>query len=965
MHQRALPLLVVLIFFAFALAVPSPAQTPVEVFEGGFAERPWRTSNSQSDDVRAAERLLYLNHAELAIKRLKSVVDSDQTNNETLEMLANLALDEIGDAETSLAAAERWLANEPLSYRAKLAVARAASLAGGWSVRSSHEAEATRGKGLLKQATELAIELATEEKFRADALRLRAELSWRRSLVTDPDDPAGDIARKEALGEALQFCMDVLELESKDLSTRIRAAVLASQLGRHGLVLELIGPDAGNDTYGMADLRGQSHLRSNPPNFQGYAAAIARMRELGDNPRLQLIHSVVKLAASLSEELADLALELVTLVRDLDQVPEAHSRMALLEAYLPNAVNLDAPRERPIVPQFCYAAAEAAYTRSRGAGSPEESKLFRERAYFLLTNTGLNKEALARLEIELPDMVMVRAFVCMTLGKWDEAKTSFQRITELLPEDNRSPVYVMLIPEIAKGRLGIDDIDSFLRIREASLGQRERLDLLKRLVGRAPEFALARAFYGTLLSEIGDHFGAYQQFSEAARVWPDFPEAQLGLAQSAVLREHFEEARTAVDSLLQLSPEHVEGKRLDEHLDRIESGAITGGAYALWRRAQSKSLSAENRASHLNNALELSPVFPEALADRAMVAGEMGDIRGALLFARRAIEAATTSDQISIAEAAAADAAALDGDWPAAVAHYRRAVEHEKNSQHRKSALLHLEATAHAMAGSHRAADEAMTRIIRERLPLPALVPSSEAVRQLPAAPASDATGEIQPAPTWSVGHSAEFTFQVSLGKDGETANDDDQQSMRIGMQAIGTPTTTGLHELEVTVLEATAAGLDNLTFTVRISPWFGLVELPEEVAVLTAEAKGLVSLLIHALCEACSAGPGTAPVATSLIWSRKNVPGLMSLQDSAEASFYAPDATGGGIMFRHAVADYRDVVNPRARWTPREKLVAAVELAGEGRSLSRVRIRHETRTIDLDKPEAEIRWVDLQLTRN
>lgn len=876
-------------------------------------------------DVAAARRLIRFGDSDSARTRLSDSIKKSPDNVSVLVELANVEMSEFGRPPVALPLARRAVELSPSNVEALLAFGDAASAVGGSRLFSEKAGE---GRLLLEEAAASARKALELLPDNAPAHRLLADIAFRRSHDPAYDEEGKQDGRRQWVEQILVHAEAAIAQDPGHRSTRVRAANTCIELGKPQRALELLGDfDPDTESLSEAEIRAEAALMLDPPDFALHGHCIAVMRRSYDSTFRQVLESISHFAAHQAKAGAtSIAIELMHQTHQLEEMSHA-DRLAAMRPYLPDATP-GQPRMRPVIPQFCALAAEAQFEISHSVREAESSKALLREALRYAESTGLSGERLESLEEMVPALPEVAAYICITLGEWDKALKHMRRYSQLRPAEYDASAYVLLIPELAKGNMGIGHVGSFLLIRDKFMSSADRIREMESLVAAAPKFALAQAFLGTLLNESGAHERAAKHLTEALKIWPDHEESLLNLGRAQMQLRQWEASHATFTKLETIRPGYGNAGGLAEFVARVVGGSLPGDALALYLQSMPRAMPADARASLLDRCLTISPEFCEALADRAVIAAGKGDAKLAASLATRASESARSDAQRSAAEAALAEAAVAAGELAAAAAHYKSARLHEKSDKFRSASLAYVEGMVNALAGNHRESTELMASLPAADL-MRVFAGEKDAADRLSASLPPQRSGDAIPvaacAPTLKTGQRLTFDAVAKFEVDGGVEPSDGIYQLGIAIECTGTPAITGAWELRVSVevpADFHIKGMHGLEFAMKINPWFGLSATPPEIENLPPASLIMGNLLVNAVCEIFAGGLGTVNAADRAVFGRKSVPGLLHLNQSTEASVMrvTPDEVA---VERLAIADYRDAADARLRWEPRHRMTA------------------------------------------
>jgi len=948
--------------------------------------------------VAAARRLLDFGDPDAARKRLKDSLASVGENVAVLIELSNLEAEEFSQFSEALKLAKRAVELSPANLEARLAYGSWAAIEGGRGILQDDEAQQAIGRELLEAAQAQADAALKLSDSNAAVHRLLADVAWRRSFDYQPTDPKAVLVRGEWQKRSLVHSAAAIALEPSHVPTRIRAARLCLEHNDAEKALEFLGrfhPET--ESYTAAEIRAEASLKVSPPDYMLHTYCVEVMRKTDDSSDMQVLASLSRRAALIVEKAKDQAPPsdddkpgddkpqdakpdpvpaymalLAELIHECRQVMDMgpSDRLAVLAPYLPNKSPPAGRPRRPVIPEFCYMAAEALFHVATRASDKESVKDLRRQALGYLANTGLDADQRAELEAAIPYMPLMEAFLHVSLEDWSNAEKCFKRFAKLKPTDTRSQVYALLMPEIAKGNFGIGHAESFLMIREAQLTDGDRIKELEKLVAARPKFALARSFLGTLLNERGAHEAAKTQLVAALEVWPDHEESLLNLGRAEMHLRNWKAANDAFIKLQAKSKDYGNASQLAEFASRAVGGVLPGDAVALYLQSMPRGLAVEARASLLDRAIDLAPEFSEALASRSLLAAETGDLEAARNLASRAIESAKGPSQRSIAEAAMADVAAHGGEYARAASHYKAARASESRDEIRKASLAYLEATVNALAGNHRDASATLAGLSPAELQRLFPADRDAANRLVASMPPAQSVDLVKApgSPTFKVGQRLNFKATMLFEVEGGRLPTTGTYDLNIGVECLGTPDSAGAWDLRVNIdvpAEFQVKGIHGLTFPLIINPWFGISNTPKEIAALPTASQLMGNLIVQSICECFAGGLGTVDAYDRAVFGRKSVPGLLHLTGGVEASIMRIETVGERNEIateRLAIADYRDPGDSRFTWAPRHRMTALAARDADSGLPRRIELRTEKKALVSNPADVEITRVGLRL---
>jgi len=508
---------------------------------------------------------------------------------------------------------------------------------------------------------------------------------------------------------------------------------------------------------------------------------------------------------------------------------------------------------------------------ARTADQPEDKRRWLDESLALL-------EKCQDLGADFADWHTRKGTTLWMLGRYEEAAACYDAAGKLAPHDAEAFNHAAAARDIAAGKYTSLDYDEYLSLLEPGDYAHKRTQLLA-MVKRAPKFTAAQVSLGEVCHLLGDFEGARAATRAALELAPDNATLVENAAEAAFESAQYAEAAKLFEKLAALEPARAEPRRkLSLGRDLAKGSVERRRAFALWRQTQRPVETDAARRHKLEEAMRLDATLPEVLIDLAALERSISPERSAIL-----LEDALRHSRDEFTKAAAhRERGRLLGGlrkFAQAVAEYEAAWAAFKSD----GADLLLAALTLTEAGDHSAASAAMRRLFAEVPLSPLLRPRDRDVAELGLLPVkADSPRRI--APAYSAGDKAEFTVQlVSRGEGGGQKNSDLKLEYGLAMEVVETPGNGGLWVLKVQGKDPPGPEFNALalmSFELRISPWFGLVEAPP--ALVLGE---VVHPALQALAEAFTAGLGEGALSPPLVW--KNVltkgPPHFGGQDSAE----------------------------------------------------------------------------------
>jgi tetratricopeptide (TPR) repeat protein len=983
----------------------------------GGTEKPAKAAVKQDEAaVAAAMRLNEFGEPGLAEQRLRRALNVDPQSRPVLKALAALAL-EARDADASLAYAKTWSTLEPADVGAHLAVMEAAFYdAGRYSLPPEAGGSADAAKmygeltGLAVMHAGRALTLLGEAQKGAGGagaaggdkgavIAPKGREAARAEFFLGEIDriAAGDLAARDPSARlkvaglresALGHYKAALLADGTFTDAMVPAALTAMQAGRAAdAIAQLDAFDAAEKqpTFAGLEIRAQALLALSPPDYAGYAKVAAQLKVLSpSNERCALASLATRLVGIAG---SGLAREIVDVAKACGEV-EASQRLQLVMRYCPDVSDVavggkpggEKPkRERPIVPEFCYYASDAAHQIGRTMPVAADAEGMQRQALALIDRTGLDAKEYAELEAAVPDLARLRAFIQLSLKDYKAAESAFKRVMELDGADPRAPLYAEIMPEVAAGHVTTADFEKFLSLREASISGVDRLNYLKGMCTQVPNFAILRCFVGGLLYDLSDFAGAALHYGAAVKVHADYKEALYGAARCAMRLGDWIRAGEQFGALLKLAPDYRQAGQLFAFVKRVNEGTLNGGALSAYLKALPDSETEPSRRDLLDRAITTQPDFVEAILERAALAvrdaegrpGQQGAGEAALEYAAglcdRVIEKAS-GDVLSRAHATAADIAARRGKYEDSLKHYREAralVSAAKEPDAvRLASLDYLQATVHFVAGQHADADAILQTSASRKLPA-TMLPSRHAIDRITGLREfSEARRELTPG--LRKGQRLTFIAQPRIAREGGDSPESATGAFDVVCEVKAVPAVGGLWEMLVSFAGVPAEGSfaalkDAPAFTLKVSPWFGPVGSPFSEDTPAARAS---LLIVQGLTELLTIAPGTATIPMNMSWSRAGVPGLMHLGADYEACYVESAEAQRVVIRRLAVNNFRDEMQPRMTWPARHRIESRVELDGLSQYPKSVNVKMTRAGLTEAKDDVETRVAEIGLMR-
>ncbi|MCK6440309.1 MAG: tetratricopeptide repeat protein, partial [Planctomycetes bacterium] len=765
--------------------------------------------------VNAAERLLAFERPSLAERRLKDGLKQYPGSRAIQHALASLYLgDELYNPQEAYDRYRRLVDSDGDDAQAHAGLGEAALLlAGNPDNTDKREEFSKQASGHLSKAAKLA-------PNQPRPLYLLGEME-RTAGFELASQPGGAEQLRQRLIAARRYFEAALALDPAYTDVLFALAETLLQLCDADNAVKHLNAIASleGESLFWHELMAKASLCLDPPSYDLFMrSCIGAMKE---DPRIerQVMAALAKRAASLDNR--TLASELIMVIRSVDHAPSAAARMELLKPYIPRTLKEGEERERPVVPEFCYLASDAVFHEAMWAQDGDTRKRLLEQALTFL-------EAARDIEELIPDIARLRAVANMRLERYEPARTAFERTAELDPSDSDALAYARAMPELAQGRLTVEQFEQFLDIRGVAMQQAERIHQLEGLAAAAPQYVALRAFLGDLLFRNGDFQRALEHYTAALETQPDSVAALLGKGRTLARIGQWKDSLTTLKQIKQSGSE--EARYWMDIGERIETGTLKAEAFAKYHEAQHPAQSPTRAKECLDEALALTPAFFEALIARAELATKDKAFPLAGSLAAKALAAARNDKEKSSAHGKLADIAYASNDLPGAASGFRLARELERDNKERIASLYWLEAMSEFRSGNHVKVHSLLREATDSNIAIGPFIARPEAVELIKEGLLSTQGRSFDIAPRVLKGQVLTFHAELDIGSTG-AIEQRTGASFDVVLRVLSTPAIDGIYELNVSFEGLPQIGdfsaLAKLTFTMKVSPWFGLVEQP------------------------------------------------------------------------------------------------------------------------------------------
>ncbi|MHC4840047.1 MAG: tetratricopeptide repeat protein [Planctomycetota bacterium] len=584
-----------------------------------------------------------------------------------------------------------------------------------------------------------------------------------------------------------------------------------------------------------------------------------------------------------------------------------------------------------------YLLADAAMSDAKNAELPKDGvKLLRQ----ALGELG----ACVKLADALPDWHRMTALISWQLGDFKTAQKAYEATAKADPDDQDAAAYAKATADINAGLYSAADYHVYLSQLQPGDFKSKR-EVLKVVTKRAPKFLAAQQVLGKVCMFIGDFETAYLAYKTVYEIDPEIIEVVDGLARSAMEVNRFEEAVKYFEALQKLR-DSDDNLRWISLLNELVNGEEKRRlAFVSWRESTRGTISESGKKKNLETALAHDPNFPEACIDLAtIVRANSRD------HARSLLDKALGSARDKYVRAAVRrELGKLYADsraWSKAVIEFKAAYD----AYAADGSDLLLAAMAHLKLDQHSEASACMRKLFVEIPNSPLLRPMPSDLAELDLEPkAGGAPKKIHPA--YGVGDKAGFNASIEvLNEGGGLSGKTEPFDIGVNLEFKETPASGGMWVIEVDFDDIPTEefkALNQLEFTLKISPWFGLAEAPP----IGGDLQSVVDPLVQAITEAFTVGLGDLPLRAPQVWKNDLTlgPPHFGGETAKEASALVESIGDSFVLLRRAGAGKR-VGEYDSSFT--RFIEARVEIAGSQRSLQFVSFMIDKKELTPDRDD-------------
>ncbi|MDC1142404.1 tetratricopeptide repeat protein [Planctomycetota bacterium] len=584
-----------------------------------------------------------------------------------------------------------------------------------------------------------------------------------------------------------------------------------------------------------------------------------------------------------------------------------------------------------------YLLADAAMSDSRKAELPQDG-------ISLLRQALTELRACQELSKTLPDWHRMTALISWQLGDFTTAQKAYEATAKADPDDLDAAAYARATADINAELYSAVDYHIYLSQLQPGDFKIKR-EVLIEVTKRAPKFLAAQQVLGKVCMFIGDFETAYTAYKAAFELDPTIVEVVDGLARSAMEVNRFKESITYFEALQKL-------KESDDHLRWISLlNDLVGGddrrrlAFLSWRESTRGTISDTGKKKNLEKALEHDPNFAEACIDLAtMVRSKSHDRARSLL--EKAKQNARDKYVSGAAHRELGKLYAESRAWAKAVLEFQAAYD----AYRADGTDLLLAAMAQLKLKDHSSASACMRKLFAEIPNSPLLRPLPSDLAELDLVPKSGmASKKIHPA--YGVGDKISFEGKIAvINEGGGLSGKTEPFEIGVNLQFKETPASGGIWVIDVDFDDVPTEefkALNELEFTLRISPWFGLAEAPP----IGGDLQSVIDPLVQAITEGFTVGLGDLPLQAPQVWKNDLTLGPPHFGgDSArEASALVESLGDNFTLLRRAGAGKR-AGDHNSNFT--RFLEARVEVGGAQRHLQLVSFDIEKRELTPDRDD-------------
>ncbi|MCB9932161.1 MAG: hypothetical protein H6841_01930 [Planctomycetes bacterium] len=523
----------------------------------------------------------------------------------------------------------------------------------------------------------------------------------------------------------------------------------------------------------------------------------------------------------------------------------------------------------------------------------------------------------------------LRAATLWELGEFEQAAKCYDEVAKLEPDDQEASRHAKAARDIAAGLYTAGDYDMYRQ--QLGYGDlKSKRAALREVVARSPKFFEAQLLLGKVSFMLGDFETAWGAYAAGHKLEPANLECLDGAARAAMRTGRFEDALSLFKALNELEKDFQGGLRWQGIIDWVAAGGKERKqAFKLWLEASVASIDATARQDLLEQAVLLEPDFAEVLVELAAIMRATKP-QAAENFLERALQCAR-DDYTRAAILRERGRLRLSRHRvQEAISDFESAYATMKADG---SDLL-LAALAHHDAGDDSAASAALRRLFDE---LPGTVlfrPTVSNMQQLGLAPVpADGVRELHPA--YDVDDTLVFRVRIEVegtggGQVGTTLSLEYDMTLKV----IEKPMQKGIWRFKLSFQNVPAefAALEQMEAELKVSPWFGLLEVP-----VLGDLGQVAHPSLQAIAEGFTAGQGDARIAPPYVWKNEFTKGPPHFGGDAIEGSCLSEALGDSFVISRRALAGRQLGDDESHHTSSRALEATVKCGGAKRAIREV----------------------------
>ena len=544
---------------------------------------------------------------------------------------------------------------------------------------------------------------------------------------------------------------------------------------------------------------------------------------------------------------------------------------------------------------------------------------------------------------EFADWHGLRAAALWELGEFEKAAEAYDQVAAMDEHDQEAAKHAMAARDILAGKFMAEDYEAYRSQLEYG-DLRSKLKVLKAVTLRSPKFFAAQMVLGKVAFMLKDFQTAFNAYGAGHKLEPENLECLDGVARAAMYTERYADSLAYFAKLNGLEADYQGAERWEGILGWVvDGGDQRRSAFRKWLEASQAQVDQRARVNLLENAVLLDSEFAEALVD--LCAAHRGTKpKLASNYIERAIRTARDDYTRAAAHRERGRLRLSENQYMLAVSDFEAAYGYNKAD----GTDLLLAALAHHGLGKESEASAAMRKLFAEVPDTTLLRPPVSEAATLDLVPVKS-DGVLNLHPAYDVGDVALFTVRIEVsGEGGNQIERDLSLEYDLRVEVVDKPLHGGVWRVNVKVEGAPDAfkQLNGLSFDLKISPWFGLLDEPD-----VGTNGDVINPALQALTEGLTVGIGDAPIPQPYLWKTDLTMGPPHLDSSIEAGALVEKIGNTMAVQRRALAG-RQLGRGEDQHGSSRAVEARVTVGGSKRALREVEVQFLVKTLTPEKDD-------------